>query len=145
MLGRTKQQAALRRELVGVAEVAARLGLTAERVRQLSKSGVMPEPLGELGRRVVWDWRDVESWAHSEGRLDSPGDESRQITQSWRQRPAGSLRLVVDEVMNWGPREIDVCHVRVWAPLAGNPDAQIVLLGQLQDAVNSVTNNVEQV
>lgn len=145
MLGRSKQQAALRRELVGVAEVAARLSLTAERVRQLAKSGAMPEPLGELGRRVVWDWRDVESWARSEGRLDPAGDESRQVAHPWRQRPRGSLRLVVDEIMRWGPPDRDVCHVRVWAPPAGSPEAQIVLLGQLQDQVSSVTNNVEQV
>ncbi len=145
MLSRSKQQAALHRELVGVTEVAARLSLTAERVRQLAKSGAMPEPLGELGRRVVWDWRDVEAWAHGEGRLLPAGDDSRQIAQPWRQRPRGSLRLVVDEIMRWGQRDRDVCHVRVWSPPAGIPEAQIVLLGQLQDQVSSVTNNVEQV
>lgn len=145
MLSRSKQQAALGRELVGVAEVAARLSLTAERVRQLAKSGAMPEALGELGRRVVWDWRDVESWARNEGRLGPAGDESRQVANPWRQRPRGSLRLVVDELLRWGPRDHDVCHVRVWAPPAGSPESQIVLLGQLQDQVSSVTNNVEQV
>jgi len=142
---RTDQQLSLRRELVGVAEVATRLRLTAERVRQLAKGDMMPEPVGELGRRLIWDWRDVEAWARSEGRLDPSGGESRQFTQPWRQRPRGALRLVVDEILKWGQREIDLCHVRVWAPPAGSNEAQIVLLGQLQDEVNSVTNNVETV
>lgn len=145
MLSRSKQRDGLRRELVGVAEVAARLGLTAERVRQLSKGDSMPEPLGELGRRLIWDWRHIEAWARSEGRLDPAEGESRQVARPWRQRPRGALRLVVDEILQWGSREKDVCHVRVWAPPAGSTEAQVVLLGQLQDRVGSVTNRVELV
>lgn len=132
-------------ELVGVTEVAVRLGLTAERVRQLSKSGAMPEPLGALGRRAIWEWRDVEAWARSQGRLESVEGESRQVTAPWRQRPRGALRLVVDEILQWGSREFEVCHVRVWAPPAGSGQPQIVVLGELQDAFSSVTNRIEDV
>ena len=56
-------------ELVGIPEVAARLGLSAERVRQLATLGVMPEPAGHIGRQLIWRWVDVEAWAHADGRL----------------------------------------------------------------------------
>jgi hypothetical protein len=135
----------MQRELVGVAEVATRLGLTAERVRQLSKGGGMPEPVGELGRRLIWDWRDVEAWARKDGRLGPSKGESRQVARPWRDSHRGALRLVVDEVMQWGEGDGDVSHVRVWAPALGTDETQIVLLGQLQDQVSSVTNNVEAV
>lgn len=149
MMGRAKQQSTRRRELVGVADVATRLSLTAERVRQLAKSGQMPEPVGELGRRQVWDWREVEAWARSEGRLaepDGPGDgEVRQVTRSRRNQPVGTLRLVVDELMKWGSRDSEICHIRVWSPPPDSDQGQVVLLGQLEDRAASISNSVEQV
>jgi predicted DNA-binding transcriptional regulator AlpA len=136
--GFTEQQ-----ELVGVAEVASRLGLTAERVRQLAKNNRLPEPVGRLGRQLVWIWRDIAAWAEQEGRLSGDRDTSRQVQVAWHQQPRGILRLVVDELMAWGDRERNVCHVRIWA---GNADeSQVVLLGQLQDNVASVTNGIETV
>ena len=133
-------------QLVGVAEVAARLGVTAERIRQLAKAGSMPYSVGLLGRQRVWRWTDVESWARQEGRLDGAGEEGRQLVRPWRQGPVGSLRLVVNEVMNWGSGSRGFCHVRVWAPPAGASEPHVVLLGQLNDiAGRSVTNEIETV
>ena len=132
--------------LVGVAEVASRLGVTAERVRQLSKAGRMPDPVGRLGRQLVWQWPDIESWARDEGRLPSSGDEGRQPVRSPRGRPPGALRMVVDEVMSWGRGTQSACHVRVWAPPLGSPEPHVVLLGQLDDLTGgSVTNEIEMV
>ncbi|HEX2903962.1 MAG TPA: hypothetical protein VHO01_10955 [Jatrophihabitans sp.] len=148
MQGRAQQRSTTRRELVGVAEVAVRLKLTAERVRQLARSGQMPEAVGELGRRQIWDWRDVETWARSEGRLpesDQADGAVRQAAPSRRNQPPGALRLVVDELMKWGPRDGDICHVRVWSPPPGSEQPQVVLLGQLEDRTTSITNRVEQV
>ena len=133
-------------QLVGVAEVAARLGVTAERIRQLAKAGTMPDSVGRLGRQRVWRWTDVESWAKQEGRLASTGEEGRQLVRSWRQGPVGSLRLVVDEVMTWGSGSRGACHVRVWAPPMGSSEPHVVLLGQLNDfAGRSVSNEIETV
>lgn len=145
--GRTgRVDAASASELVGVAEVAARLGITAERVRQLAKVGDMPEPVGRLGRQLVWQWRDVESWARHEGRLPGAEHGGRQPVRAWRRGPVGALRLVVDEVMTWGTRPRNACHVRVWAPPAGSTEPHVVLLGELRNrAGGSVTNDVEQV
>jgi hypothetical protein len=130
--------------LVGVAEVATRLEMSAERIRQLAKSGAMPSPIGKLGRQLVWQWRDVESWARAEGRLPVLGGSARP-SRIAPQQPAGWLRLVVDEVMSWGRRSGNVCHVRVWAP-ADATHPHVVLLGQLQDATGrSITNDIEAV
>jgi predicted DNA-binding transcriptional regulator AlpA len=130
--------------LVGVAEVATRLEMSAERIRQLAKSGAMPSPIGKLGRQLVWQWRDVEAWAKTEGRLPVLGSSARPSRIAPKQ-PAGWLRLVVDEVMPWGRSTGSVCHVRVWAP-ADAAHSHVVLLGQLQDASGrSITNDIEAV
>jgi hypothetical protein len=130
--------------LAGVAEVATRLEMSAERIRQLAKSGAMPPPIGKLGRQLVWQWRDVEAWAKAEGRLPVVGSAARR-SRIAPQQPAGWLRLVVDEVMPWGRRTGGVCHVRVWAP-ADADHSHVVLLGQLQDATSrSITNDIEAV
>lgn len=133
-------------QLVGVAEVAARLSVSAERVRQLAKAGELPDPVGRLGRQLVWQWADVESWARQDGRLGGTTDEGRQAVRPWKRRAPGSLRLVVDDVMSWGPGLRSFCHVRVWAPPTNSSDSHVVLLGQLQDhAGRSVTNDIELV
>jgi predicted DNA-binding transcriptional regulator AlpA len=130
--------------LVGVAEVATRLEMSAERIRQLAKSGAMPPPIGKLGRQLVWQWRDVEAWARAEGRLPALGSSTRP-SRIAPQQPAGWLRLVVEEVMPWGRSTGSLCHVRVWAP-ADTTHSHVVLLGQLQDATSrSITNDIEAV
>jgi hypothetical protein len=130
--------------LVGVAEVATRLEMSAERIRQLAKSEAMPSPIGKLGRQLVWQWRDVEAWARAEGRLPVLGSSARPSRIAPQQR-AGWLRLVVDDVMTWGQRTGSLCHVRVWAP-ADATHPHVVLLGQLQDSTSrSITNDIETV
>lgn len=58
-------------ELVGIAEIAELLGLSRQRVDQLSRSSsVFPKPLAELHAGRIWDRNAVMAWARSEGRLD---------------------------------------------------------------------------
>lgn len=129
-------------ELVGVAETASRLRVSAERIRQLAKSGDMPPPIGRLGRQMVWQWRDVENWARKEGRLPDSHGAPKRVRPNRDDTP---LKLVVNELMTWGRRSTDICHVRVWAP-TGERGSHVVLLGQLQDRDGrSVTNNIEDV
>jgi len=64
------------RELVLGSEVARRLGLSRERIRQLAaepRQG-FPAPVGRFstggdprGDRIVWDWDEVERWGHAHG------------------------------------------------------------------------------
>lgn len=49
-------------ELVTGAEVARRLGLSRERVRQLAQRDDFPRPLGRVGNAIVWRWPDVDEW-----------------------------------------------------------------------------------
>lgn len=55
-------------ELATGGDIARRLGVSRERVRQLAQRDDFPEPLGRLGRGQVWRWADVEAWAHETGR-----------------------------------------------------------------------------
>lgn len=59
-------------ELVSGAEVGRRLGVSREAVRQWRGQPGFPEPLAQVGRSMVWDWRVVEAWAVGAGRSQRP-------------------------------------------------------------------------
>jgi hypothetical protein len=50
-------------ELVSGAEIGRRLGVSREAVRQWALQESFPEPLGRVGRSVVWDWDRIQRWA----------------------------------------------------------------------------------
>lgn len=57
-------------ELVGTTEVANRLGLTTERIRQIAAlDPLFPAPVGQIGRQNIWSWEDVQKWAVAVGRI----------------------------------------------------------------------------
>jgi prophage regulatory protein len=61
-------------ELVGVAEVAAMLGLTTQRIDQLARRDPeFPAPVAELAAGRIWSRVDIVAWARDAGRLD--GDD----------------------------------------------------------------------
>ena len=44
------------------AEIGRRLGVSRERVRQLTRRAEFPPPLGRVGPAFVWRWNDVDEW-----------------------------------------------------------------------------------
>jgi predicted DNA-binding transcriptional regulator AlpA len=52
-------------------EIAAHIGISRQRVHQLSQSADFPEPAARLTMGPVWRTVDVESWARETGRLQS--------------------------------------------------------------------------
>ena len=58
-------------DLVGVPEIAERLGVTVHAVRRWrQRSLAFPDPLAIVATSVpVWEWRTVERWARATGRL----------------------------------------------------------------------------
>lgn len=56
-------------ELVSTVEIADLLGVTRQRVDQLSRSEGFPEPKAELAIGRVWDRAAVVVWAQATGRL----------------------------------------------------------------------------
>lgn len=55
--------------VVGIPEIATRLGVSRSTVDQWKWRGVLPEPRWTVGGRPAWDWPDIESWAKETGRL----------------------------------------------------------------------------
>lgn len=55
--------------LVGVAEIAEMLGVTRQRVFQLTKLEGFPEPTALLSAGTIWERETVEKWARETGRL----------------------------------------------------------------------------
>lgn len=50
------------RELMGVAEIAVRLGVSRSRAAQIVNSKGFPDPAAHLLMGVIWEASDVEAW-----------------------------------------------------------------------------------
>lgn len=62
-----------RHQLVSAGEVAHRLGLSRERVRQLTEvAGGFPAAAATIGGYRIWRWSDVRRWAGLNGRVVGP-------------------------------------------------------------------------
>lgn len=58
-------------ELVGVAEIAERLGVGTSVVHDWRRRhGAFPEPILRLHMGLLWAWHDVAAWARATGRLN---------------------------------------------------------------------------
>jgi prophage regulatory protein len=55
--------------LVSTVEIAELLGVTRQRVDQLSRTAAFPEPVASLAIGRVWNRDEVVAWATSTGRL----------------------------------------------------------------------------
>jgi predicted DNA-binding transcriptional regulator AlpA len=56
-------------DLVSTPEIAVMLGVSRQRVDQLTRMEGFPEPAAELAIGRVWERADVEAWARETGRL----------------------------------------------------------------------------
>ena len=64
---------------MGLTEIAALLGITRQRVYQLSQASGFPTPEARLTMGMVWRRGDIETWARATGRL--PEAESAESPQ----------------------------------------------------------------
>jgi hypothetical protein len=57
-------------DLVGLTEIATMLGVSRQRVDQLSRDVEgFPAPVGEISAGRIWERADVEQWARETGRI----------------------------------------------------------------------------
>lgn len=56
---------------MGTAEIAELLGVSRQRVHQLTKLEGFPEPTVRLAGGDVWESADVEKWARDTGRIQA--------------------------------------------------------------------------
>jgi excisionase family DNA binding protein len=55
-------------DLVTIPQIAARLGVSRERVRALVLEGKFPQPVGRIGRVLVFNKRDLEKFVRQRAR-----------------------------------------------------------------------------
>jgi hypothetical protein len=109
----------------------------------MAKAGMLPPPVGRLGRQDVWLWSDLEIWAISNGRLEPEVGSERQPVRAW-QPGTTRMKRTVEQLVKWSTSDNAVVHVRVWEPLDSATEPPVVLLGDLEDA-RSVSNSIEEV
>jgi prophage regulatory protein len=56
-------------DLMGIHEIAEQLGVSRQRVDELSRRADFPLPVQRLRSGRIWRRKDVESWARDTGRL----------------------------------------------------------------------------
>jgi predicted DNA-binding transcriptional regulator AlpA len=56
-------------DLMGTAEIAELLGVSSQRVSQLTATTAFPPPVARLRAGSVWERADVERWARETGRI----------------------------------------------------------------------------
>lgn len=61
--------------LMGIAEIAALLGVSRTRIHQIRGEGALPEPYDSLAMGPVWLREDVQKWARETGRLNIGEDD----------------------------------------------------------------------
>jgi predicted DNA-binding transcriptional regulator AlpA len=85
--------ASSRDDLVGTPEVAARLGLTRERIRQLAAArGRFPPPIGNIRETKVWRWGDIADWIAAGGRRPAGRPRTIAATRRSPRKPARKAR-----------------------------------------------------
>lgn len=62
-------EAPLHPTVVGLAEIADRLGVTRSTLDQWKWRGLLPKPRWTIGGRPAWRWADIERWAKQEGKI----------------------------------------------------------------------------
>lgn len=61
---------------VGLAEIAARLGVARQTAKGWRLAGMLPPHRWTVSGHPAWEWRDIERWARRTGRL-SEGEAMR--------------------------------------------------------------------
>lgn len=56
-------------DLVGVAEIADLIGVSRQRVDQLTRTEDFPTPVADLASGRIWERGDVDAWARAAGRI----------------------------------------------------------------------------
>lgn len=56
-------------DLVGLSDIAKRLGVQYRTAVMWRRRKLLPEPLKVVARTAVWDWYEIERWAIETGRL----------------------------------------------------------------------------
>lgn len=115
------------RDYLSTEQVAAELGVSPMRVRQLANSGELPTP-AKLGERVyMWHFADIA--AVKARRADQPSTQASGLLET----PEHPLGRVVEEIVDI-PLNLDgtaPMHVRIWTGAAPEGQRTVVLLGQL--------------
>jgi hypothetical protein len=69
-------------DIVGEAEIAARLGVKPNTVHQWAIRGLLPESEGTVSGRAAWRWSTIQAWADRTGRTSQLGERILEVLRS---------------------------------------------------------------
>lgn len=117
-----------RRDFLNTEEVAAELGVSPMRVRQMITEGELPPPTKLGPRAYMWHRADIA--AVKARRAGEPSSQASGLLKPPKQRLRRIAEDLVDIPVHWN--EHSPVHVRIWAGTAPEGQRTVVLLGQLR-------------
>jgi hypothetical protein len=71
-------------DIVGLKEIAERLGVKQQTAAAWRHRGVLPPPEGTVSGAPAWQWQTIEQWAKATGRLGGVAEFVAAETRGWR-------------------------------------------------------------
>jgi len=71
-------------DIVGLKEIAERLGVKQQTAAAWRHRGVLPPPEGTVSGAPAWQWQTIEQWAAATGRLGGIAEFVADQTRGWR-------------------------------------------------------------
>jgi len=71
-------------DIVGLKEIAERLGVKQQTAAAWRHRGVLPPPEGTVSGAPAWQWKTIEQWAAATGRLGGIAEFVADQTRGWR-------------------------------------------------------------
>lgn len=98
-------------DIVGLKEIAERLGVKQQTAAAWRHRGLLPPPEGTVSGAPAWQWRTIEAWAAATGRLGGIAEFVVGETRGWRVIDTAEVSIgagvVVRQVSQPFPQPLD--------------------------------------
>src|SRR5258708_13569340 len=81
-------------DMVGLKEIAERLGVKQQTAAAWRYRGLLPAPEGTVSGAPAWNWATIDTWARSSGRLGGIAEFMAEKTYGWRVMDGAAVEVL---------------------------------------------------
>jgi len=86
-------------DIVGLKEIAERLGVKQQTAAAWRYRGLLPAPEGTVSGAPAWNWATIDTWARSSGRLGGIAEFMAEKTYGWRVMDGAAVEIMAGVVV----------------------------------------------